>query len=278
MTVLAAAHIWRIHKDGGMSRPEDILPEELEGIPNDDIADSSFQDEQKTYTLMCVAQGNPAQKKGKGPENTVLSWPHLIKAEMTVFMVVMAVLLLIGIFMNAPLKEAANPNIPENPAKAPWYFLGLQELVSYSAFAGGMLIPGLVVLCLASIPFLDREEGISGRWPDKNERKLIMKSCIFSLIITVSMLVFVVNFGWLRNWIPGINQLWIIVFNPGTILFTIFLFYYLFVTWFTGSSRMGAVAGFSCFLISLIVLTYFGTIHRGPNWDFFWWPSQWAAH
>ncbi len=74
------------------------------------------------------------------PDTTISSWPYLLRAELLVFMVVMLLLVVLGIFFDAPLKELANPAIPENPAKAPWYFLGLQEMVSYSAFMGGMII------------------------------------------------------------------------------------------------------------------------------------------
>src|SRR5581483_1006993 len=87
----------------------------------------------------------------RGPENTVMSWPHLFWAELSVFMVTVAVTLILAFYSDAPLKELANAAIPENPAKAPWYFLGLQELVSYSAFMGGMLIPMIVLIGLALI-------------------------------------------------------------------------------------------------------------------------------
>jgi len=59
-----------------------------------------------------------------------------------------------GLWFDAPLLEIANPEHPENPAKAPWYFLGLQELVSYSALTGGVLVPGLILLGLILIPYI----------------------------------------------------------------------------------------------------------------------------
>ena len=74
-----------------------------------------------------------------------MSWPHLFWAELAVFMVTVASTLVLSFYWDAPLKELANPAIPENPAKAPWYFLGIQELVSYSAFTGGLMIPVIVL-------------------------------------------------------------------------------------------------------------------------------------
>ena len=63
--------------------------------------------------------------------------------------------LILALIFAAPLEEAANPMVTPNPAKAPWYFLGLQELVGYSALMGGVIMPGIVVIGLALIPFLD---------------------------------------------------------------------------------------------------------------------------
>src|SRR5947207_146592 len=101
--------------------------------------------------LMAVVRGRtPAV--GRAPEASVPSWPNLLWAEMAAFMFTIAVTLALSYFFDAPLKEMANPAIPENPAKAPWYFLGLQELVSYSAFMGGVGIPGIVLIGLGMIP------------------------------------------------------------------------------------------------------------------------------
>ena len=125
----------------------------------------------------------------RGPENTVMSWPHLFWAELAVFMVTVASTLVLSFYWDAPLKELANPAIPENPAKAPWYFLGIQELVSYSAFTGGLLIPVIVVVGLALIPFLDRRAEGEGIWfGTKSERPIFWQSFFFASAVTVGML------------------------------------------------------------------------------------------
>jgi quinol-cytochrome oxidoreductase complex cytochrome b subunit len=105
----------------------------------------------KSYGLMELARGTTPQV-GKNPEDEVFSWPHLVFRELLLFLLVTAVVLFLAIFWNAPLEEIANPVHPPNPAKAPWYFLGLQELVSYSAFWGGVVVPGLLVTALALLP------------------------------------------------------------------------------------------------------------------------------
>jgi hypothetical protein len=87
-----------------------------------------------------------------------------------------------------------------------------------------------------------------------------------------------VRFGWLRNWYPDISQLAIIAFNPGSILMVMYVVWSLAVMRWTRSTRMGAIALFTCFLVGFVILTYVGTYLRGPNWDFFWSKSSWPVH
>lgn len=275
--MLIGVHFWRIRKDGGLSRPTDIRTEELEGIPRDEVADQAFQDEAKTYSLMAVVPGRTANVD-KDLKDTVFSWPHAFRAEMAVVMVVFAVVLVWSILVDAPLKEAANPNVPENPAKAPWYFLGVQELVAYSGFMGGMLIPAIALAALALVPYLDRECGAAGRWPAGRALRVIRCSCVFAFVTVVALLALQVNVGSLRDWLPGVNQLWVICFNSGSILLALGMAFSFAVLKETDSTRMAAIAVFCCFLVFYVVLTYFGTVHRGPNWDFYWWPTQWPGH
>ncbi len=277
LIVLCGVHFWRIRKDGGLNRPDDVdrrLGEERRG------ARVIFPEGSgKTYGLMALVEGK-SPVVDKGPEHTVPSWPHLLYAEMLLLVLTTLGVLALGYFFDAPLKELANPAVPENPAKAPWYFLGLQELVSYSAFAGGILIPSLVVIGLMLIPYLDREREGNGIWfAGPRGRRVALRSLVFAAVFVVAMLAFTVRFGWLRNWFPDINQLWITLFNPGTVYLVVFSAWSLWTVRRTGSTRLGAIALFTCFLVSFAILTYFATYMRGPNWDFYWSPSHWPeAH
>ena len=124
--MLIAVHLWRVRKDGGLARPDEPQATQEELSP----AQLPLT---KTYGLMELARGTtPAV--GINPEDEVFTWPNLVFREILLFMATVAVLLVLAIFWNAPLEEIANPVHPPNPAKAPWYFLGLQELVAYSAF------------------------------------------------------------------------------------------------------------------------------------------------
>jgi quinol-cytochrome oxidoreductase complex cytochrome b subunit len=269
-------HFWRIRKDGGLARPDGPLGGTAEwGGSMKKVFEPLAT---KTYGLMALVKGRRATVN-RGPENTVMSWPHLFWAELAVFMLTVAFTLILAFHFDAPLKELANPAVPENPAKAPWYFLGLQELVSYSAFMGGLAIPAIAWIGLALIPFLDQKPGGEGTWfGTPGERQVVLKSLVVGFAIVIGTLAFTVNYGWLRSWYPHIHQLWIIFINPGSILVLLYMAWSLWVLKRQNSVRHAAVALFTCFLIGFAVLTYFATVHRGPNWIFYWWPSQWPVH
>ena len=159
--MLMAVHFWRIRKDGGLARPETPTSSSSRRprIPILYLPRHA----QKTYQLAAIVKGKTSAV-GTGPENTVPSMPHLFYGELAVLMLTTFICLALAMYSDAPLKELANPLVPENPAKAPWYFLGLQEIVSFSAFMGGIGIPMHVLLGLGLIPFLDRETAGTGTW------------------------------------------------------------------------------------------------------------------
>ncbi len=179
---LVALHLWRVRKDGGLARPpgSGVVQEE---IPSSQVSSA------KTYGLMELARGTtPAV--GILPEDEVFTWPHLIFREMLLFLLVAVVVLVLAIFWNAPLEEMANPIHPPNPAKAPWYFLGLQELVAYSAFWGGVVVPGLIVSALVALPYMDRRRTGVGVWFSR-ERKVAIT--VFTLCLVVAIVLIMIG-------------------------------------------------------------------------------------
>ena len=168
---------------------------------------------------------------------------------------------------DAPLKELANPAVPENPAKAPWYFLGLQELVSFSAFMGGIGIPAIVLLGLGLIPFLDRETAGTGEWfGGPGGKRLVAPGRRSSASLsTLAIEAFAIRFGWIREWFPHIPQLVITFLNPGTVLTAVYAAYSMWLVKRHDSTRAGALGLFTCFLCGFVVLTVIGTYFRGPE-------------
>lgn len=284
MTTLIAAHFWRIRKDGGLSVPVDVADHEVRGIvPEEPIEPVTRTPAEsgsgpRKYGLMAIVRAAPGAREHL-PTHRVASWPHALRAELAVFMICTAVTLLCAYLWDAPLKEPANPSVPENPAKAPWYFLGLQELVGYSAFMGGVAVPTVALLGLALIPYLDRRDGLTGRWMDGGDGwRTFWWSLVSSTAMTVGTLAFTVRYGWLRNWVPDIPQIVIILFNPGTVLVAAFVTLSLITLRRTGSVHKAATALFTAFFVGFTILTYFATVHRGPNWAFYWTKSSWPLH
>jgi hypothetical protein len=128
--------------------------------PKTDVPDEvDFAPEVKvTQRLLTVVKAKPIQKAASEPVDKVNTWPHLMLPEFVSLMAMTAFLILLSAILQAPLLEEANPNVTPNPAKAPWYFLGLQELLSYwDPQIAGVMIPlvlGLVVWM--AFPYIDR--------------------------------------------------------------------------------------------------------------------------
>jgi quinol-cytochrome oxidoreductase complex cytochrome b subunit len=274
--MLMAVHFWRVRKDGGLTKPADV--ETRVGPPPADVYPVFTEQPRKTYHLAALVRGRTTAV-GRGPENTVPSMPHLFYAELAVLMLTLFVCMALALVSDAPLKEIANPLVPENPAKAPWYFLGLQELVAFSAFMGGIGIPTIVLIGLGLIPYLDRERAGTGEWfGGPGGWPLVRSSLAFGFSSALILETLVIRYGWLREWFPDVPQLVITAVNPGTLLTALYAGYSLWMVRKFNSSRAGAVALFTCFLCGFVVLTIIGTYFRGPNWHFYWSPADWPAH
>jgi quinol-cytochrome oxidoreductase complex cytochrome b subunit len=276
LAALMAVHFWRIRKDGGLARPADA--DQRLGPPPGDVYPVFTEAPAKTYHLAAIVRGRTPQVN-RGPENTVPSMPHLFYAELGVLMLTTFLCLALSLLWDAPLKEIANPNVPENPAKAPWYFLGLQEMVSFSAFMGGIGIPTIVILGLGLIPYLDRERAGTGDWfGGPGGWPLVRQALAVGLAASIGIEAFAIRFGWLREWFPGIPQLIVIFVNPATLLTAVYGLYSVWLVRRYNSARAGALGLFTCFLCGFLVLTIIGTYFRGPNWEFFWSPADWPKH
>jgi quinol-cytochrome oxidoreductase complex cytochrome b subunit len=121
MALLVSVHFWRIRKDGGLSRPAEA-DQGREEMKFQVVAGSAPAS--RAYGLMGFVRG-PFTKTGNVPDNSVFSWPHLFTAELLVFVLTVAGVLVVSMLFNAPLEEPVNALHPPNPAKAPWYFLGV---------------------------------------------------------------------------------------------------------------------------------------------------------
>jgi len=130
----------------------------------------------------------------------VLTWPDLVYTEL-ICMVVLTVLLIgWSLLLKAPIEEAANPSASPNPSKAPWYFLGLQEmLVYFDPWLAGVVFPGLIIVGLGAIPYIDTNPKGNGYYTLK-ERKWEITTFLFGFLILWILLVILGTFLRGPNW------------------------------------------------------------------------------
>jgi hypothetical protein len=110
-----------------------------------------------TQRLLTVVKSGSIQEVKASPVDTVHTWPHLLVVEFVASLLMTAFVLIFSIFVNAPLLSLANFNLTPNPSKAPWYFLGLQELLTmFHPMIAGVTIPGVGLIVLIFAPFIDK--------------------------------------------------------------------------------------------------------------------------
>lgn len=153
----------------------------------------------ETHRLLAFVPPDSVQRVEKRQEDKINVWPHLLAEEFLSLVIVMAGLLLFSSFVNAPSRELANPFLTPNPSKAPWYFLGLQELLRYfHPMVAGVTLPGLGLIGLMVVPYVDRNPSMR---PDRR-KFAIMAFTIFIMMWSVLTMIGVFFRG------PGFNWIW----------------------------------------------------------------------
>ena len=198
----------------------------------------------------------------RGPQ--LMTFPHLLIRETIAFQVLVIAMVIVALVWDAPLEQLANPLLTPNPAKAPWYFLGLQELLHFfPPFVAGILIPTLVVIALVVIPYF--HVNIEGRalWAHRPAQHLRA-----ILIVVLVLLGFLAAF---HAWT---------IFVPTALVATLLLISY------TGRQAEKAWLRslgskplswwiMTWFIVVAICLTAVGTFFRGPGWSWVW---PWGTH
>jgi quinol-cytochrome oxidoreductase complex cytochrome b subunit len=188
-------HMWRVRKDGGLAAVEREVQEQATA-PAPPV-------KSKTYSLLGVTGGSTVHVRTAlvdEERNSVPATPHLVRRLLVVTMGTLAVVALLSIVFRAPLEAPANPAVTPNPAKAPWYFLWLQEIVTIStiklgsftvngALIGGVILPGLLVLLALWWPYRDRSGfSATGVWfaPERRtQNRVFILICLIILLFTI---------------------------------------------------------------------------------------------
>src|ERR1700720_988472 len=125
----------------------------------------------------------PIKKAGSGVEEKLHTWPFLVRNEFLMTLLVIIVLTVWSLLLNAPLEQPANPARTPNPSKAPWYFLGLQEmLVYFDPWLAGVAFPSLIIVGLMAIPYIDVNPKGNGYFTFK-ERRVEITLFLFGFLI-----------------------------------------------------------------------------------------------
>jgi len=198
------------------------------------------------------------------PGRQLMTYPHLLIREAIAFQVLVIAMVLVALLWDAPLEQLANPLLTPNPAKAPWYFLGLQELLHFfPPFVAGILIPTLVVIALVVIPYFNiniEGEPIWTRMPSQD---------LSVVVVTVlALLAFLAVF---HAWT---------IFVPTALVAALLVFSYTVRQKQDGWLRtMGAKPlswwVMTWFIAVAVCLTVVGTFFRGPGWSWVW---PWRTH
>lgn len=117
-------------------------------------------------------------------------WPNLVRVEFLGALFVMVILVFWSFLIDAPLEEPANPTLTPNPSKAPWYFLGLQEmLVYFDPWIAGVVLPTIIIIGLMAIPYIDVNEKGNGYYTFKERKFSLITYCFGFLVLWVALIV-----------------------------------------------------------------------------------------
>ena len=219
--------------------------------------------------IVFITKKTSANVKGKA-DRQLMTYPNLILREAIVFEILTIVLVAIALFWNAPLEQLANPLVTPNPAKAPWYFLGLQELLHYfPPIVAGILIPTLVVIALVVIPYFDINIKGEPLWTGNRLRRLTT----FLIAIGAILLIFASTGLTLHPW----------KFDPEGVAWdavapTVLVAVFALVAYASPAESAPRVMEYlrtrplswwvmTWFIFVAVTLTAVGTFLRGPGWS-----------
>jgi menaquinol-cytochrome c reductase cytochrome b/c subunit len=193
-------HIWRVRKDGFAVKRGGLgaFAEEATEMPADTVVlppATDPPDAEHRVRLLGVVDRESVTAEERLTDDTVFTWPHLLVRHVVVGLGVVATVLALGVMFAAPLRDIANPNLTPEPAKAPWYFVGLQELLAhFDPLVAGILVPGGALTVLTLLPYIDRNPATEAR-----NRKLAITAFVIVLVVAVVLTVIGLAFrgpGW----------------------------------------------------------------------------------
>lgn len=228
------------------------------------------------------------QKAAKGtdrpdPMDRLYTWPHFLLIEFVGYMTFIVLLFALAILIKAPLMEQAQPTYTPNPAKAPWYFLNLQELLLHmDASMAGVIVPGVVLTLIAAIPYIDKDERGTGIWFTSRQGVEIFRYSFVYTTIWIIALVLFDEFIGTKNLLEilGFSTTMVEVLGGYIVPLIVMVFINLLLVriikrrW-NADTRHVIIGLFTVFVASYFVLTIIGTAFRGESMRLVWpWELQ----
>ena len=237
LIVLMPFHFWRVRKAGGLVVPR--RPEEEPGVRGE----------------------------------TVSAIPNLLLREVVVALVLLACILVFSVLVDAPLGAKANPGLSPNPTKAPWYFVGIQEmLMHFHPLFALFIMPAIMVIALLSIPYMPYESTTAGVWfASSKGRRMAMVAAVGAAILTPAGILadaYVIN---LAGWMPGVPAFMSNGFIPLVLILAGLVgFYRVMKGRYSATNNEAIQMIFVFLLVGFIILTITGIWFRGPGMALVW--------
>jgi quinol-cytochrome oxidoreductase complex cytochrome b subunit len=236
--------------------------------PSDEIFP---QHTSKSYALVELMRGE-GPLVGKGPDDTVFSFPVVLLWEILLLLGVTLAIFLFSLLKQAPLETIANPLVTTDPAKAPWYFVGLQELLEHMhPLLAGIIIPGVLVAFLVALPYLDRARESVGVWfSSARGKRFVGWTALYTVIVMLAYIALDNAFS-LREMLRHSTPQWVAQgLLPALILLVVVALPALVVWRLKGNTRELMLVLFTVMFVSAIVFTLSGFFFRGPGFKMYW--------
>ena len=235
---------------------------------------SKSKSSRKTYSLVEIVKA-PTLMVDKGPDETIFAYPIVLYLEMILAFGSTLALVLFSLLRDAPLEEIANPFVTTDPAKAPWYLMGLQEMLEHMhPFLAGIALPGLAAVFLILIPYIDTSRVGAGVWfTSKRGKRIVGWTTLYTLIAMTGFILLDDAFSpreLLRDVLPPILTQSVIPLSIMTFLVVLPVL----VLWRfkkgTTNPREVIMVLFTVLFFTGLVLTMTGFIFRGPGFELYW--------
>jgi len=229
------------------------------------------KDSSKTYALVELVRGKTTMV-GKGPDDTVFAFPIVLLLEIVLTLGVTLVIILFSLLKQAPLEEIANPMITTDPAKAPWYFMGLQEMLEHMhPTLAGIILPGILVGFLIALPYIDHSgEGIGIWFSSSSGKRITAFTSIYTLIVMPAYIALDNAFN-LREMLRGVVPDWITQWLFPALIMALLVSLPVIVLQIKKASRHEIVMTlFTIMVVSAAIFTLSGFLFRGPGFKLYW--------